>query len=113
MPGFEVRVLSEEGAEAKLRRWVRRIDHNHLRITRIIRSLRVLGLEEYAGAFFERLKRICEKGDSAGKIGDQSLMFWERAAKRPLYVAPDEEDDDVSGKRLKFLVDFEKGVESR
>jgi hypothetical protein len=34
------------------------------------------------------------------------MMYWRRAATRPLYLAPDEDDDDaVSGK--KFLHDFE------
>jgi len=84
--------------------WVYRFDHNHLRITRIIRSLRVLGLEEEALAFFKALKLVQE----ASNISSISLMYWSRAAFRPLDIAPevDPEDEDlVRGPR--FLREFE------
>lgn len=85
--------------------WVHRFDHNHLRITRIIRSLRVLGLEEEAIAFFQALKSIQE----ASNISPKSLNYWSRAAFRPLYIAPDVDSDDEDGVRgPKFLRDFEK-----
>jgi hypothetical protein len=85
--------------------WVCRFDHNHLRITRIIRSLRVLGLEEEALAFFKALKSVQE----ASNISSRSLMYWSRAAFRPLDIAPEvdsEDEDAVSGPR--FLREFEK-----
>jgi hypothetical protein len=81
------------------------MDHNHLRITRIIRSLRVLGLEEEALAFFHALKRVQE----SSIISPRSLMYWSRATFRPLNLAPDVESDDEDGLRgPKFLRDFEK-----
>ncbi|KAK8085450.1 hypothetical protein PG997_006721 [Apiospora hydei] len=67
-------------------RWVRRMDHNHLRITRILRSLRVLGLEDEARAFFAAL---CWTFDAYRRIGDGSMKFWRRAMELPLHVAPD------------------------
>lgn len=85
--------------------WVFRFDHNHLRITRIIRSLRVLGLEEEALAFFKALKSVQE----ASNISSRSLMYWSRAAFRPLDIAPEvepDEEDTVRGP--KFLREFEK-----
>lgn len=88
----------------QFRNWVTRIDHNHLRITRIIRSLRVLGLEDEAAMFFEALKDVDR--DFPGKIGARSFMYWRRAVQRPLYLAPDEDDDDSIGGK-KFLRDFE------
>ncbi|KAF2836271.1 hypothetical protein M501DRAFT_912189, partial [Patellaria atrata CBS 101060] len=81
--------------EARFRNWVMRSNHNHLRITRIIRSLRVLGLEAEARAFFEALEEVYETGLGRSRIGPTSMMYWTRAAERPLYLAPDEDDDDA------------------
>lgn len=84
--------------------WVKSFNHNHLRITRILRSLRVLGLEAEAEAFFEALKVVCECG---GKISARSLLFWTRAAERPLFIAPEDEEDE--GRGAGFLYEFEAG----
>lgn len=89
--------------------WVRPFDHNHLRITRIIRSLRVLGLEREAEAFFVALEQPSLAGK--GRISSKSLMFWTRAAKRPLYLAPI--DDRDGGEGADFLYEFEKRRQER
>jgi len=70
------------------RSWNAQFDHNHLRITRIIRCLRVLGLEEEAQAFYEFLK------ENAVRASKTSHMYWTRAAKRPLNVKPDLDIDE-------------------
>lgn len=88
--------------------WVKRFDHNHLRITRIIRSCRVLGLEDEARAFHTALSRVAE--GKQGVVSQKSLMFWQRAAERPLYLAPEDEDDTGHGKD--FLYQFERGSET-
>lgn len=75
--------------------WRKRFDHNHLRITRIIRSLRVLGLDEPARAFH----RALVENDSSRRVGSRSLMFWERAAERGLHLAPEEGDERAEGVR--------------
>jgi hypothetical protein len=67
-------------------RWVKRIDHNHLRITRIIRSLRVLGLPDAAKDLFDALMEVYE---TRSVIGSTSVAFWTRAMERPLRYAPD------------------------
>ena len=70
-----------------------------MRITRIIRCLRILGLELEAQAFHAALKNVDQKV-CPGKIGKTSLMYWARAAKRPLWIAPDVDDEadwDVDG----------------
>jgi hypothetical protein len=67
--------------------------------------LRVLGLEEEALAFFKALKLVKE----VSNISSRSLMYWSRAAFRPLDIAPDvdpEDEDAVRGP--KFLRDFEE-----
>ncbi|KAL8793041.1 MAG: hypothetical protein Q9195_004352 [Heterodermia aff. obscurata] len=88
--------------EARARNWVSRFNHNHLRITRIIRCLRVLGLDEEAKAFFDAVKKV---RNETGRISDRSLMFWTRAMERPLYLAPEDEEDQGMGKD--FLYEFE------
>jgi hypothetical protein len=86
------------------RHWLTRFDHNHLRITRIIRSLRILGLEQNAGMFYRSLLKINDQFKN--HLGPRSLNYWRRAALRPLHVAPDEDDDNViTGRR--FLLDYE------
>ena len=82
--------------------WVKRLNHNHLRITRILRSLRVLGLEEEAKEFLAALTDVYE---NSGRIGGSSLMFWQRAVWRPLWMKP--EDEDGGGKKKGWLWDWE------
>jgi hypothetical protein len=71
------------------RNWAVRFDHNHLRITRILRCLRVLGLQSECDAFFEALKLVYN--DPSIKISERTLSYWTRAVTRPLYIAPDDE----------------------
>ena len=74
--------------------WVRNFSHNHLRITRIIRSLRILGCQAEAEAFFRAVKTIAE---DSGKISATSVKFWTRAARRRLNVPPEAISDDDNG----------------
>ncbi|KAF2657611.1 hypothetical protein K491DRAFT_594714 [Lophiostoma macrostomum CBS 122681] len=69
------------------RNWVVPIDHNHLRITRILRSLRVLGLQDECEAFFEALHEVVN--DPNSRLGKRSMGYWRRALELPLHVAPD------------------------
>lgn len=72
--------------------WLTRMDHNHLRITRIIRCLRILYLEEVAEAFFDALK-----ANSGNRVSPRSVMYWQRAATRPLHLPPSEDDEGADG----------------
>jgi hypothetical protein len=96
-----VRVVLGPNYREAFANWVHRFDHNHLRISRILRSLRVLGLPDEAQAFFHALQEVF---DSFGRISERSLMFWRRAAERPLWIAPDDE-------RVLWLKDFEEREE--
>ncbi|KAI0475557.1 hypothetical protein GGR56DRAFT_646404, partial [Xylariaceae sp. FL0804] len=85
---------SASSSSAVAKRWVCPVDHNHLRITRMLRSLRVLGLRAEAAAFFAALRRVYDASTAAeGGWGDgisgRSMGFWERAATLPLHMAPD------------------------
>ena len=81
------------------------MDHNHLRITRIIRSLRILGLEAEALAFYHVLITVAEHASESSK------GYWKRAAIRNLNVSPDDmraaDDDMTVGKA--FLIKYEEG----
>ena len=89
--------------------WNTRFDHNHLRITRIIRSLRVLGLEAEALAFRKVLESV-----PTMRVSSRSREYWRRAAERALNVHPDaevkDEQDDSIGP--KFLRDYVKSLKN-
>lgn len=86
------------------RNWAVRFDHNHLRITRILRCLRILGLQVECDAFFKALKDVFD--DPAFSISDRTMTYWKRAVIRPLYIAPDDE-------RIEWLMAWEKGQEQQ
>lgn len=79
-------VAAKENPRVNFGRWVRRMDHNHLRITRIIRSLRILGMTQEAAAFYAALMEVCR---TQGHIGQSSRDYWKRAMEQPLHIAPD------------------------
>lgn len=57
--------------------WIEPNNHNYLRITRILTSLRLLGLENYSLAFFNCLNQIyLEEGETIGYV---TYSYWERA----------------------------------
>ena len=72
--------------------WAGYMDHNHLRITRIIRCLRVLGLQRESEAFFAALKCVAE--DPKIRISNRSVEYWTRAAELPLHIPPSEGDEE-------------------
>lgn len=88
---------------SSFRNWVVKSDHNHLRISRIIRSLRVLGLEQNARAFYKALQDVDQ--DYPGKIGARSKMYWQRATVRRLALEPSEDDETIQGKKFLRILD--------
>jgi len=71
---------------ASARNWLHAGNHNHLRLTRMLRSLRVLGLEREAAALWEALGTLYEREAAAGRrtITAETVAFWRRAATAPL-----------------------------
>jgi hypothetical protein len=59
--------------------WLTASNHNHLRITRILKSMRILGLETEAGAFFNCLADIYRENYEG--ISDGTFRFWQSAAR--------------------------------
>ena len=69
---------------------LRTANHNHLRLTRIIRSCRLLGLGPAAEELYRCLMNLDR--DFPNRIGRKSVEYWGRAARRPLWIPPDHED---------------------
>lgn len=58
-------------------RWRRPSDHNHLRITRIIKSLRLLHGDQAADAFHRHVTKLVD--DSAAPVSAVSRRYWAAA----------------------------------
>ncbi|GAC1559403.1 MAG: hypothetical protein NVS2B7_33980 [Herpetosiphon sp.] len=71
--------------ELRKRAWVKPFNHNFLRITRIITSLRLLGLDDFAQAFFAMLRNVFEN-EARTVIGERSFQYWQRSVVDPLPV---------------------------
>ena len=59
------------------RHWLGRFDHNHLRISRIIASLRLLRGEFAAAMFLREIEALVEKGGNL--VNPESRKYWRRA----------------------------------
>ena len=84
--GFEVRTASGKTSIVKSRDWPNRSanwltprNHNMLRITRIITSLRLFGLDHLAQAFFAALTELHSSVEGQA-IGEVTFGFWKSAA---------------------------------
>jgi hypothetical protein len=66
---------------AKATGWLSPGNHNHLRITRILRCLTVLGLESEAKAFFGCLSEMyeSEQNKPVPAISDETMLYWRQA----------------------------------
>ncbi len=86
--GFELieesplRVVPSESFPERSSTWLMLSNHNHLRITRILRSLRLLGLEEEAAAFFRCLEGLHGKESVTPRprISEETFGYWRSAA---------------------------------
>lgn len=63
---------------AKSRGWLQAGDHNHLRLTRILTSVRLLGLDEHSRALYECLAGIAR--DHPHAVSATTLDYWRQAA---------------------------------
>lgn len=57
--------------------WLTRGNHNFLRISRMLRSLTLLGCSRYAAAFLECLEGIY--AENPATIGNTTIGYWRRA----------------------------------
>jgi hypothetical protein len=59
--------------------WLKKGNHNHLRITRILRSLALLGCGAQARSFLSALDAVAI-AEGRGKISPLTLRYWQQAA---------------------------------
>ena len=71
-----------EGEQFRVRaaNWLTPGNHNHLRLTRMIRSLRILGLEAEAQALWKALQAVYQSDEGTNSISQRTYNFWTRAA---------------------------------
>jgi hypothetical protein len=75
--GSEIQISKAENYPRRSRNWITPSNHNFLRVTRILKSLRLLGLRRPADAFFVCLEQIFRENRAV--IGARTFEFWERA----------------------------------
>lgn len=63
--------------------WLKQNDHNHLRITRILKSVSLLNSKENAQEFYDFIIRRVE---SAQPVTEESLEFWRKSITEPPYA---------------------------
>ncbi|KAI1136649.1 opioid growth factor receptor conserved region-domain-containing protein [Hypoxylon sp. FL0543] len=92
----QLETLEIQGPREKFRRWLRPRNHNHNRISRIIRCLRLLGMWPEARVVHDTFRRAnFIWGDG---VSDTTLQFWDIAARAPLY--------DASANHPEWLLEF-------
>jgi hypothetical protein len=64
-------------APKEIKYWMKADDHNHLRITRILQLLFLLGLDNYANEFFGTLEKMYKK--NGVELPANTVKFWNGA----------------------------------
>ena len=70
-------VIKSEEYPIRKQEWICVMNHNYLRITRILRCLMVLGLESYAQSFYRCLEQIYR--EESRHIGAKTFQYWTNA----------------------------------
>jgi hypothetical protein len=80
--GDEPKVRCSEQFEIRASNWMTPGNHNHLRITRILACLRMLGFGRHAEAFYRALQEVywSEAQAKSRAISEESFAFWKSAA---------------------------------
>jgi len=76
-------LAGEDAQAAGQRAWLTPGNHNFLRITRILRSLTLLGCAPEARALLGELERLAA-GPAGTVIGERTLRFWREAVRLKL-----------------------------
>ncbi len=74
----EGQITKAENWDERKHNWFIRDTHNNLRITRILKCLMALGLENEAWHFFTALKSLVESELDSG-ISPTSIRYWTAA----------------------------------
>jgi opioid growth factor receptor-like protein len=75
------RITESASFGARSSNWLHAGNHNHLRLTRMLRSLSILGERQAARALFDALERIYADERRPGRcaISPRSFEFWKNA----------------------------------
>jgi len=73
--GDDINIVKSDEYSEKIKNWLSHRNHNYLRITRILTSLKLLGLEKYSKAFFLCLEQIY--AEEAYEIGEETFAYWQ------------------------------------
>ena len=79
---IEIRPINDESSncfEKRSKHWLRKKNHNYLRITRILKSLRLFGLDTYAEALFACMCTIYENTNA---ISETTFAYWTEAMRK-------------------------------
>lgn len=75
--GQDITVVRGGAFDERSRLWLTRGNHNFLRISRMLRSLSLLGLGSHAVALLESLERIYAENPTT--VGSTTIGYWRRA----------------------------------
>lgn len=80
--GEQITVTRAPDFATKAGTWLTPGNHNHLRITRILRCLWVLGLEAEIKGFFDCLSKLYEDKQTKPMpaMSEETMAFWKKAA---------------------------------
>lgn len=78
--GGSVRVERSSDWSTRAAVWVHAGNHNHLRLTRVMKSLILLGQPHLARALYKRLRAEAESA-GPGRISAVTLTYWEEAVR--------------------------------
>lgn len=70
-------VVESEDYLSRKDEWMCPLDHNYLRITRILKCLTVFGLKDEAIAWYKCLRQLYEKDSDA--VGAETFQYWTKA----------------------------------
>ncbi|MFL6247852.1 MAG: opioid growth factor receptor-related protein [Thermoanaerobaculia bacterium] len=76
-PDGPVSIMTGPEFAVRSRQWLRADDHNHLRLSRILASMHLLGFAAYSRALFQCLDGI--SAQNPGCVTDETLGYWRRA----------------------------------
>lgn len=73
----QIEIVKNDNYSERKKQWINLRNHNYLRLTRILTSLKLLGLENYSQALFNCLSQMYQEEQSA--IGLETYNYWKNA----------------------------------
>lgn len=109
-PTVPLRVVCAPNFAERAANWITPYNHNHLRITRILKSLRLLGLKRDASAFYDCLLEICrqEFDKASPRISRETRKYWQSAATQTS-IDPSK---NISASEKHFFDEIERSLDS-